>query len=99
MSEWTLLSNHARVLIAIARLPGCRLRDLADAVDLTERATIRIVHELVDAGYVTKHKVGNRSFYEVHADRPLREHDVPHGNGHATVGDLLRPVLQPVAGA
>lgn len=97
MAEWTLLTNHARVLIAIARLPGSRLRDLADAVDLTERATIRIVQELVEAGYLTKHRVGNRSFYEVHADRPLREHDVPRSNGHATVGDLLRPVLRPAA--
>ena len=95
--EWTLLTNHARVLIAIVRLPGCRLRDLAEAVGLTERATIRIVQELVAAGYVTKHRVGNRSFYEVHPDRPLREHDVPRGNGRATVGDLLRPVLRPAA--
>ena len=95
MTEWTLLSNHARVLIAIARMPGCRLRDLADAVGLTERASIRIVQELVEAGYLTKHRIGNRSFYEVHADRPLREHDVPRGDGRATVGDLLRPVLQP----
>jgi len=95
--EWTLLTNHARVLIAIVRVPGCRLRDLAEAVGLTERATIRIVQELAEAGYLTKHRVGNRSFYEVHADRPLREHDVPRGDGQATVGDLLRPVLQPAA--
>ena len=95
--EWTLLTNHARVLIAIVRLPGCRLRDVAEAVGLTERATIRIVQELADAGYLTKHRVGNRSFYEVHGDRPLRDHDVPRGNGQATVGDLLRPVLHPAA--
>lgn len=95
--QWTLLSNHARVLIAIARLPDCRLRELAEAVGLTERATHRIVQELADAGYVTKHKAGNRTFYELHADRPLREDDVPRGNGHATVGDLLRPVLRRAA--
>jgi len=97
IADWTLLTNHARVLIAIARLPGCRLRDLADAVDLTERATIRIVQDLVEAGYLTKHKVGNRSFYEVHVDRPLRERDVPRGDGQPTLGDLLRPVLRAAA--
>jgi hypothetical protein len=83
----SLLTNHARVLISIVELPGSRLRDLADAVGLTERAAHRIVDELVQGGYVTRHKFGNRSFYEVHADRPL------NGDGGATVGDLLRPLL------
>ncbi len=95
--QWTLLTNHARVLIAIARLPDCRMRELAEAVGLTERATHRIVQELADSGYLTKHRVGNRSFYELHADRPLREHDVPRGDGQATVGELLRPVLRRAA--
>jgi DNA-binding transcriptional ArsR family regulator len=95
--QWTLLTNHARVLIAIARLPDCRVRELAEAVGLTERATHRIVQELADAGYLTKHRVGNRTFYELHADRPLREDDVPRGDGQATVGELLRPVLRRAA--
>jgi IclR helix-turn-helix domain len=99
MSDWTLLSTHARVLIAIVQLPGGRLRDLADAVGLTERATHRIVCELVEAGYVTRHKVGNRSLYEVHAERPLRAGDVPSGDGAPSVGDLLRPLLRPGPGA
>ena len=54
---------------------------------LTERATHRIVDELVQSSYVTRHKLGNRSFYEVHADRALNE------NAGATVGELLRPLI------
>ena len=86
-----LLTSHARVLFAIVRLPGCRLREIADAVGLTERATHRIVDELVQAGCVTRHRIGNRSLYEVHADWPLSEDDAPGG---ATLGDLLRPLLR-----
>jgi uncharacterized membrane protein len=82
-----LLTNHARVLISLVELPGCTLRELAETVGLTERATHRIVDDLVQSTYVTRHKLGNRSFYEVHADRPLNE------NGGATVGDLLRPLI------
>jgi DNA-binding IclR family transcriptional regulator len=90
MTEWTLLTNHARVLVCIAREPGYRLRELADCVGLTERATHRLVDDLVKADYLTRHRHGNRSFYEVHADRPLR-HELDR---HVPVGDILRPLLR-----
>jgi hypothetical protein len=85
------LTTHARVLLAIVRMPGCRLRQIAEAVGLTERATHRLVDELVQAGCVTRHRIGNRSLYEVHADYPLGEDDAPGG---VTVGDFLRPLLR-----
>ena len=71
MSTWTFLTNHTRVLCCIAREPGIRLRDIALCAGITERTTHRIVDELAEAGYVTRHRVGARSFYEVHADLPL----------------------------
>jgi DNA-binding IclR family transcriptional regulator len=95
MSDWTLLTNHAHVLICIAREPGYRLREIADCVGLTERATHRLVDDLVKADYLTRHRLGNRSFYEVHADRPLR-HDLVE---HAEVGDILAPLLARSASA
>jgi predicted ArsR family transcriptional regulator len=64
---WTFLTNHARVLILIAETSGIRLRDVADQVGITERATQRIVAELEAAGYLTHEKVGRRN-----AARPLR---------------------------
>ena len=98
MTGWGFLTNHARVLVCLAEMPGCRLREVAESVQLTERATHRIVDELVKADYVTRHKLGNRSFYEVHADRPLPKGDVPvNGNGSrtaaSTIGDLLAHAL------
>src|SRR5436853_7012832 len=56
MSDWTLLTNHAHVLICIAREPGYRLREIADCVGLTERATHRLVDDLVKADYLTRHR-------------------------------------------
>src|SRR4051794_2154833 len=90
MSDWTLLTNHAHVLICIAREPGYRLREIADCVGLTERATHRLVDDLVKAEYLTRHRLGNRSFYEIHPDKPLR-HDLAK---HATLGDILAPLLK-----
>src|SRR3954463_4313896 len=91
MAEWTLLTNHAHVLICIAREPGYRLREIADCVGLTERATHRLVDDLVKADYPPAPPHANRSFYEVPPDRPLR-HDLVE---HAEVGDILRPLLGP----
>lgn len=69
--QWDFLTNHAHVLVCVARDPGARLRDIADAVGITERATHRILSELVDGGYVIREKEGRRNRYEVVATSPL----------------------------
>jgi hypothetical protein len=38
----------------------------------TERAAQKIISELVEAGYLTRHRLGRRYFYEIHPDRPQR---------------------------
>jgi len=89
MREWTFLTHHTHALVFIARAPGVRIRDVAAALDVTERAAHRIVSELVEAGYLTRHKLGSRNFYEVHPDRPLRD----PVEGRHDVGELLAPLL------
>jgi hypothetical protein len=72
VADWTFLTNHAHVLICVARDPGVRLRDVAASVGITERAAQRIVADLVDAGYLDRHRDGRRNRYELHPDLPLR---------------------------
>lgn len=69
----------------MARDPGMRLRDIASAVGITERATHRIMSELVEEGYVLREREGRRNRYEVNAERPLR-HPMA---GRREVGELL----------
>ena len=69
---WTFLTNHAHVLLCIATDPAVRLRDVASAVGITERAAQRIVTELVDDGYLERSRVGRRNTYRVNPSRPLR---------------------------
>lgn len=64
-SRWTFLTSHARVLIIIARDPGVRLRDVAAACGLTERAVQGIVADLEDGGYLTRSREGRRNRYEI----------------------------------
>ncbi len=49
-----------------------RLRDIAVAVGITERAAIRIVSELEEAGYITRERFGRRNRYEIVGDKHLR---------------------------
>ena len=85
MQNWTLLTNHAQVLLAIARDPGIRLRDIAATLGITERSAYTIVSDLASAGYVAKHKDGRRNRYQIQAHLPLPE---PAGQ-QATIGELL----------
>jgi len=90
VSEWGFLTNHAHVLLCVTKESDTRLRHIADCVGITERATHRIVCDLVDTGYLTKHRVGRRSYYEVNLELPLR-HSLERDH---QLGDLVRPFLQ-----
>jgi MarR family protein len=68
---WTFLTNHAQVLVCIARDPGIRLRDIGQGVGITERAAHRIVVELANAGYITRQRTGRRNQYTVNTDVPV----------------------------
>lgn len=86
---WTFLTNHAHVLLCIAREPELRMRDVANLVGITERAVQRIVADLEEAGYLERTRQGRRNRYTVRADLPLR-HPV---EWHAKVATLLELVL------
>ncbi|WP_428962401.1 helix-turn-helix transcriptional regulator [Micromonospora fluostatini] len=61
--HWTFLTNHAHVLLAIARNPTARLRDVAAEVGVTERAAQAIVADLEAGGYLRRTRVGRRNEY------------------------------------
>ncbi len=82
---WSFLTNHARVLLAIAGDPGLTLRAIGDAVGITERAAYRIVDELAAAGYISRERLGRRNQYSVHTDRVLADPVA----GAVSVGALL----------
>ena len=88
---WDFLTNHAHVLLCVAKDPGIRLRDIAAAVGITERGAHKILSELVDEGYVLREKRGRRNHYKVKPELPLR-HPLVHDR---EVGDLLKVLLRP----
>jgi DNA-binding MarR family transcriptional regulator len=86
---WDFLTNHAHVLVCVAHDPGIRLRDIAAAVGITERAAHRILSELVEEGYVLRARRGRRNRYRVVPELPL-----PHPlEQDREVGDLLEVLV------
>ena len=85
MVSWSFLTNHARVLLCIARDPGARLRDIAAGLGITERSAHGIVTDLAEAGYVIRQKDGRRNRYQIQAHLPVPE----PGTQEPAVGEVL----------
>jgi DNA-binding IclR family transcriptional regulator len=90
ISRWDFLTNHAHVLTCVAHDPGIRLRDIAAAVGITQRAAHRILAELVEEGYVVRERRGRRNRYQVKPELLLRHPLVQERE----VGDLLEVLLK-----
>jgi predicted transcriptional regulator len=77
-----LARYNTRNQIRVSKDISC---DIADRVSITERAVQRIVHELVEEGYLTVEKEGRRNHYQPKLDASLR-HPLEAG---VTIRDLL----------
>jgi DNA-binding IclR family transcriptional regulator len=89
VGDWSFLTNHARALLWIAHDPGARLRDIAAALDITERTAFGIMADLTNAGYVIKEKDGRRNRYQIQEHLPLRE----AVTRERTIGEVLDLLL------
>jgi DNA-binding IclR family transcriptional regulator len=91
--SWNVLTNHARALVCIAHDPGIRLRDIAEALAITERRAFGIVTDLAQSGYVVKDKDGRRNRYRIQEHLPLPEAVAQE----RTIGELLRLLVDTTA--
>ena len=64
-NSWHFLTNHAQVLLCIESNSDARMRDIAETVGVTERAAQRITNDLVEAGYLTRERIGRRNHYRI----------------------------------
>ncbi|MEU8587472.1 helix-turn-helix domain-containing protein [Streptomyces sp. NPDC048664] len=91
---WTFLTNHSRVLAAIAEDHTIRVRDIAVRCRLTERAVLKIISDLEQGGYLTHVRQGRSNVYHVSPDTALRHPaDAP-----ATVAELLSILIHHESG-
>jgi DNA-binding transcriptional ArsR family regulator len=82
---WTLISNHGKVLVCVARHPEIRVSEIALAAGLKERAVQRILADLRHEGVITSTREGRRNRYRVNRRRRVSWSP----NGRMAVGDLV----------
>jgi len=108
--SWVFLTNHAPVLLCVARAPQAGTPDIAEQVQITERATQRILADLIADGYVTRTKVGQRNRYTITLARAAqrgvrvlrvrRDPGTRHRTGHNRARIRIRlgsPAVAPAA--
>lgn len=88
--DWTFLTHHAHALLVLSKNKDALIEEIAHELGISSRATIRVLNDLVEAGYLAKSKTGRRNHYEIKAKAPLR-HDSSKGR---VVGDLINSLSQ-----
>lgn len=91
-ATWTFLTNHAQVLLFVARNQHTTARKIAASVGITERAVQRLLDDLEAEGYIHRAREGRGNRYEVNLDRPLR-HPAQRGQPVRELLDLLLAFL------
>jgi len=85
MKKWNFITNHGLVLLYISQNPQCTMRDMAAALDVTERSIQRVLKDLDAEGYLTWQGTGKGNIYEINHTRELK-HELTKDS---LVGDLL----------
>jgi DNA-binding IclR family transcriptional regulator len=82
------------VLLSVARDPDLRVREIAEAAEITERYAYRVLSDLQKAGYVHRDRRGRRNRYRVNPDLALGDQVVDA----QSTRELLRLTARSVGG-
>lgn len=66
--SWYLVSSHGSVLFYVALHRGCTIREIADALALTERTVWGLIGDMRRAGMLNVEREGHRHHYTVNLD-------------------------------
>ncbi len=65
MAKWGFLTNHAHVLIQIARDPRSTVREIAVTTGITERAAHAVLKDLRQAKIISARRDGRQNVYRL----------------------------------
>ena len=95
--SWGFLTNHAHVLIQIARDPRSTVREIAVEAGITERATHSVLADLREDGLVMATREGRRNVYHIDISKLMdgtlwstSEMEIPQPLIDATLRGLAR---------
>jgi len=83
---WSLFASHGLVLAFVANNPDATIREISDALGLTERQISRVLRELENGGLISVEKAGRRNCYAVNEDAAYDHPTL----AHVKIRDLVR---------
>jgi len=89
-NRWGLLTNHALVLVHVVENPRSTLREIADAVGITDRAALSILRALEEDQIIARRKEGRRNVYTVDLDALLAHRQY----GKYTIAEIASALLR-----
>jgi DNA-binding transcriptional ArsR family regulator len=69
--EFRFFTNHALILSHIAQQPRITARELSNIIGITERATLKIINDLLEEDYITKTREGRNNRYRINAEKAI----------------------------
>ena len=91
--EWTLMATHGVVLFYIVARPNVTMRQMSEALSLTERRIAQVVRDLAAAGLIDVKKEGRRNSYSVNRNAHFRHSTL----SHIPLGRFVDTLRQPPA--
>lgn len=95
-ASWGFLTNYALVLVYVVQQRDSTVREIAQRIGITERATLSILRALDDDGIVRRQRDGRRNTYSVDFDRlasSYRPGGVAPLTPRAFVNGIIRALL------
>ena len=93
--NWNLMATHGVVLFYIAANPDSTMRQMSEALNLTERRIAQVVRDLAEADLLTVTRNGRRNSYAVNPDANFRHPTL----SHITLGHFVKMLSAPPAAA
>ncbi|MGO9900962.1 MAG: AsnC family transcriptional regulator [Solirubrobacteraceae bacterium] len=91
MIYWTFLTDHAHVLVLLARDPRTDPQTLANELGVDLDIIEQVLDDLEEGGYIRREQKGAKLYTYIDRDKPLR-HTVEK---HHPVGRLIDAVESP----
>jgi DNA-binding MarR family transcriptional regulator len=83
---WHLMATHGIVLFFIAANPDSTMRQMSEALNLTERRIAQVVRDLEQANYLMVKRVGRRNSYSINPEASFRHPSL----SHVTLGQFVK---------
>ncbi len=66
---WGLFTNHALIMAYVCEHSDSTVREISDAIGITERATLAMLGDLQQEGVIVRHRVGRSNTYSMDFER------------------------------